>query len=79
MVNYATEADLQNETGVDTSDFAKKADLKSNADKLDIQKLKNVLIGLKNWKVKWINWKIGKTETTPVDLNKLKKFKGLKI
>ena len=46
MVNYATEADLQNETGVDTSDFAKKADLKSNVGKLDIQKLKNVLIGL---------------------------------
>ena len=46
LVNYATEADLQNETGVDTSDFAKKADLKSNAGKLDIQKLKNVVIGL---------------------------------
>ena len=46
MVNYATEADLQNETGADTSDFAKKTDLKSNARKLDIQKLKNVLIGL---------------------------------
>ena len=46
MVNYATEADLQNETGVDTSGFAEKADLKSNAGKLDIQKLKNVLIGL---------------------------------
>ena len=46
LVNYATEADLQNETGVDTSDFAKNADLKSNAGKLDIQKLKNVLIGL---------------------------------
>ena len=46
LVNYATEADFQNETGVDTCDFAKKADLKSNAGKLDIQKLKNVLIGL---------------------------------
>ena len=27
LVNYATEADFQNEAGVDTSDFAKKADL----------------------------------------------------
>ena len=37
--------DLKNETGVDTSKFAKNvnlASLKSNVDKLDIDKLKNV-------------------------------------
>ena len=43
LSNYATKADLKNATGVDTSRFAKKvdsADLKSNFDKLDIDKLK---------------------------------------
>ena len=41
--NYATKADLKNATGADTSKFAKKidsVDLKSNFDKLDIDKLK---------------------------------------
>ena len=45
MFNYATKADLNNATGVDTSKFAKKVDLaslKSNAEKLDIDKLKAV-------------------------------------
>ena len=41
---YATRADLKNATGVNTSDFAKKTDLanlKSDVDELDIDKLKN--------------------------------------
>ena len=45
MSNYATKADSKNVTGINTSDFAKKADLanlKSDVDKLDIDKLKNV-------------------------------------
>ena len=45
MSNYATEIDLKNATGTDTSSFAKKVDLaslKSNVDKLDIDKLKNL-------------------------------------
>ena len=45
MANYAAKTDLRNATGVDTSKFAKKVDLahlKSNVDKLDIDKLKNV-------------------------------------
>ena len=45
MANYAAKTDLRNATGVDTSKFAKKIDLahlKSNVDKLDIDKLKNV-------------------------------------
>ena len=40
---YATKAYLKNATGVDTSDFAKKtdlSDLKSDVDKLGIDKLK---------------------------------------
>ena len=43
LTNYATKADLKNAAGVDTSKFAKKVDLasvKSNVDKLDIDKLK---------------------------------------
>ena len=51
LSNYATKADLKNVTGVDTSKFAKKVDLfnlKSNVDKLDIDKLKNVPTILNN-------------------------------
>ena len=43
--NYAAKTDLKNVTGVDMSKFAKKVDsanLKSDVDKLDIDKLKNV-------------------------------------
>ena len=47
LSNYATKTDLKNATGVDTSSFA---NLKSNADKLDIDKLKNVPTNLSNLK-----------------------------
>ena len=43
--NYATKSDLKNLTGVDTSTFSKKvglANVKSNVDKLNIDKLKYV-------------------------------------
>ena len=43
LSNYATKTDLKNATGIDTSSFAKKVDLanlKSNLDKLDIDKQK---------------------------------------
>ena len=43
LSNYVTKGDFKNVTGVDTSKFAKKVDLgslKSNVDKLDIDKLK---------------------------------------
>ena len=42
LSNYATKSDLKKGTGVDTSDFAKKAHsakLKSEFDELDISKL----------------------------------------
>ena len=45
LSNYATKVDLKNVTDVDISDFVKKTDsdnLKSNADKLDIHKVKNL-------------------------------------
>ena len=51
LSNYATKADLKNITGIDTLHFAKKndlANLKSGADKLDIDKLKNVPSNLSN-------------------------------
>ena len=43
LSNYTAKAELKNMTGVDTSKFSKEidsADLKSNFDKLDIDKLK---------------------------------------
>ena len=47
MSNYATKTDLKNATGVGTSKFAKRVDLgnlKSNVDRSDIDKLKNIPI-----------------------------------
>ena len=55
LSNYPAEADFKNETGADTFGFAKKLDLanlKSNVDKLDIDKLKNVPINWRNLKSK---------------------------
>ena len=49
LSNYAWKADLKNATGVDTSIFAKKvnlADLKSEIDKLDIDKLETTPVYL---------------------------------
>ena len=49
MSNYATKADIKNITHVDTSRFALKtnwANLKTDADKLDIDKLAPVLVDL---------------------------------
>ena len=74
LFNYATKADLKDATGVDTADFAKKTDLanlKSDVDKLGINKLKNVPSNLSNLKSKVDKLDTGKLETTPVDLSKL--------
>ena len=49
LPNYATKADLKNTTGIDTSKLAAKSDLaslKAKMDKIDVQKLKTVLIDL---------------------------------
>ena len=46
LSNYPTKTDLLNAAGVSTSSFAKKVDLanlKANADKLDIDKLKKCM------------------------------------
>ena len=74
LSNYATKENLKNTTRVDTSKFAKKvnlANLKSNVDKLNIDKLKNVPSGLRNLKNKVNKLDIGKLVPVPVDLNKL--------
>ena len=74
LSNYATKADLKNATGVDTLNLAKQTDLvnlKSDVDKLDIDKSKNVPSGLSSLKNKVDKLDIGKLETTVVDLSKL--------
>ena len=51
LSNYATKVDLKNGTGVNTSKCAKNVDLASlkyEADKLDIDKLKNVPTNISN-------------------------------
>ena len=50
--NYAKKAELKNAIGVDTSKFATKVDLanlKSDVDKLDINKLKNIPANFSNF------------------------------
>ena len=49
LSNYATNAELKNATGVDTSKLAAKSDLaslKAEVDKIDADKLKNVPVDL---------------------------------
>ena len=74
LSNYATKSDLKNATGIDTSKLAAKSDLvslKSDVDKLDIDKLKSLPTHLNNLKSKVDELDIVKLETTPVDLSKL--------
>ena len=69
MSNYVAKSDLKSAAGVDTSDFAKKTDLaslKSDVDKLDIDKLKNVPSNLSKLKSRE-----DKLETTAIHLSKL--------
>ena len=74
LSNYATKADLKKAAGVDTSKFTKKFDLatlKSNVDKLDIDKLKNVPTNLSNLKIKVDKLVADKLVPIPVDVSKL--------
>ena len=74
MSNYGTKANLKKETGFDISKFAKKielANLKSDIDKLDIDKLKNVLVNWSNLDSKADKFDIDKLVPLPVDLSKL--------
>ena len=74
LSNYATETDLRNAKGIDTSSFAKKLDLsnlKSNVDKLDIDKVQSLRYNLSNLKSKVEKVDAGKLLPVPVDLSKL--------
>ena len=74
LSNYVTKTDLKEATGVDKSKFARKIDLahlKSNVDKLDIDKLKNVPTVLSNLKSKKAKFDVNKLIPIPVDLSKL--------
>ena len=71
LPNYAAEKELEHATGVDTSNFAAKKGfiaLKTEVDKLDINKLINVSTGLNNLKTKVDELAVGELKTVPVDL-----------
>ena len=64
----------KNAIGIDTSSFAKKINLpslKSDADKLDIDRLKNVPVNLSNLKNKVDKLDVDKLLPVPVGLSKL--------
>ena len=74
LSNYVTKKDIKNITHVDTSGFALKAhlgNLKTEVDKLDIDKLKGVLNNLSNLKSKVDKLDIDKLVPVPTDLSKL--------
>ena len=74
LFNYSTNADLKDATGVGISKFAKKVDspsLKSNLDKLDVDKLKNIPSNLRKLKSKIDKLNADKLVPLPVDLSKL--------
>ena len=74
LSNYATKADLETATVVDTSKVAKKIDLAnviSDVVKLDIDKLKTVPTNLSNLKSKVDKLGVDKLVPFPVGLSKL--------
>ena len=74
LSNYATKLVLKNATEINTSKLAAKSDLvslKTEADKLDIDKLLIIPTNLSKFKSKVDKLDIVKLETTPVDLRKL--------
>ena len=74
LSHYAMKAYLNNATGVNTTKFAKKIDLanlNSDADKLDIEKLKNGPTNLNNLKNNLDKLGADKSVPVPVDLSKL--------
>ena len=74
LSNYVTKKDIKNITHVDTSNFAIKtnlANLKTEVDKLDIDKLKNLPNNLSTLKTKVDKLDIDKLVPIPIDLSKL--------
>ena len=74
LSNYATKRDIKNISHIDTSSFALKsnlASLKTEVDKLDIDKLKSLLNNLSNLKSKVDKLDIDKLAPVSADLSKL--------
>ena len=74
LSNYATKTDIKNITNVVTSGFALKtnlANLKTEHDKLDIDKLKTLPNNLSNLKIEVDKLDIDKLVPVTVDLSKL--------
>ena len=74
LSNYVTKKDIKNITHIDTSNFAIKtnlANLKTEVDKLDIDKLKNLPNNLSTLKTKVDKLDIDKLVPIPTDLSKL--------
>ena len=74
LSNYATKNELENVTGVYTSNLAAKRDFivsKPEMDKLDVNKLFNVSTGLNSLKIKVDDLDIDKLNIVPVDFKKL--------
>ena len=74
LSNYATKADIKNITHVDTSNFALKtnvANLKTEVDKLDIDKLKGLPNNLSILKTKVDQLDLDTLVPVPTDLSKL--------
>ena len=74
LSNYATKDDIKNITHVDNSSFALKTNvgnLKTEVDKLDIDKLKSLPNNLSNLKTKVDKLDVDKLAPVPADLSKL--------
>ena len=74
LSNYATKDDIKNITHVDTSSFVLKtnvANLKTEVDKLDINKLRSLPNNLSILKTKVDKLDIDKSVPVPTDLSKL--------
>ena len=74
LPNYATRADLKNTAGVDTSKFVKMinlANLESEADKRDTNKLEKLPASLNSSKRKVDQLDVDKLVPAPADLSKL--------
>ena len=74
LSNIVTKTDLKNATGTNTSSYGKYVDLaslKSNIDKLDIDKLRKVRTNLNDLESKVDKLHVHKLIPVPVDLSKL--------
>ena len=69
LSNYDTKKEVEHATGVDTSDLADKKDfltLKAEGDKLDINELVNVPMGLNRLKIKIDDLDVNELKSVPI-------------